>query len=721
MAITISGVNDNDKITASDGTLDLVSGGNYAGIITAPAFSASGNLTASSINVGSNIQFGNAGIITATTLVGNVTGNINHTSNLLLQISGSEKFRVGTSGQLGIGGANYGTSGQVLTSGGSGSAATWSTVDTDKITEGNTEAEVVDTGSDGHFKVTTEGTERLRVKSDGTVHFYGNQTTAPEGDFGFRWDRNQPGNLQITNTNNHSVNAGARITLKSNAGNVYASYVNNGGFYIVNSVNGYLHYYQGGTSRFYIKQNGYIAINHTSPTQILDVNGNIKGTAFYGDGANITALNASAISSGTVPVANIGTGSKNSSTFYRGDGTFATVTSTTINNNADNRLITGSGTANTLEGEANLTYVGHTFTAGLTGITPKFVLKRTGAVDSGDNIFSTLQTHDSNGNSMAEITVRRESANDEAYMDFETKATGGTVQGSVRIKGSNGTMYCAGNLGRSNSNQPAYFNDDVYGGTTVPSVLSLRTLTNGGETGLLIRGTSQGGGSSSPHSCIRVDATACGNNADQYGIYTRTRQQLVSDTTSYYGTSYGSYSTTYVFRGHLDKHLGAYTNGYTFHSKITTSHSGGNAYHFRGDDNTTQKIRIELDGDLDNANNSYGGLSDVKLKENIVDAGSQWEDIKAIKVRNYNFKASTGLSTFKQLGVVAQELETVSAGLVKTENDFTIDESTGEGTVTGTTKSVKYSVLYLKALKALQEAQTRIETLESKVAALEGS
>ena len=173
MAITISGVNDNDKITASDGTLDLVSGGNYAGIITAPAFSASGNLTASSINVGSNIQFGNAGIITATTLVGNVTGNINHTSNLLLQISGSEKFRVGTSGQLGIGGANYGTSGQVLTSGGSGSAATWSTVDTDKITEGNTEAEVVDTGSDGHFKVTTEGTERLRVKSDGTVHFYG--------------------------------------------------------------------------------------------------------------------------------------------------------------------------------------------------------------------------------------------------------------------------------------------------------------------------------------------------------------------------------------------------------------------------------------------------------------------------------------------------------------------------------------------------------------------
>ena len=33
---------------------------------------------------------------------------------------------------------------------------------------------------------------------------------------------------------------------------------------------------------------------------------------------------------------------------------------------------------------------------------------------------------------------------------------------------------------------------------------------------------------------------------------------------------------------------------------------------------------------------------------------------------------------------------------------------------------LKYSVLYMKAIKALQEAQTRIETLEAKVSALEG-
>ena len=37
----------------------------------------------------------------------------------------TERLRIGTSGEIGIGGANYGTSGQVLTSGGSGAAASW--------------------------------------------------------------------------------------------------------------------------------------------------------------------------------------------------------------------------------------------------------------------------------------------------------------------------------------------------------------------------------------------------------------------------------------------------------------------------------------------------------------------------------------------------------------------------------------------------------------------
>ena len=41
----------------------------------------------------------------------------------------------------------------------------------DKIEQGNTKAEVIDTGTDGHFKVTTEDKERFRVNSDGDIVF----------------------------------------------------------------------------------------------------------------------------------------------------------------------------------------------------------------------------------------------------------------------------------------------------------------------------------------------------------------------------------------------------------------------------------------------------------------------------------------------------------------------------------------------------------------------
>jgi len=75
--------------------------------------------------------------------------------------------------------------------------------------------------------------------------------------------------------------------------------------------------------------------------------------------------------------------------------------------------------------------------------------------------------------------------------------------------------------------------------------------------------------------------------------------------------------------------------------------------------------------------------------------------------------AVNGDSAKSYLGVIAQEVESVSPSLIETVNDQTLN-SEGEPVDTGTTtKQVKYSVLYMKAVKALQEAMTRIETLET--------
>jgi len=63
-----------------------------------------------------------------------------------------------------------GTADQTLTTNGSG-VLSWADPGgvQDNITEGNTSAEVVDTGSNGHFKVVTEGTEALRIDSSQRV------------------------------------------------------------------------------------------------------------------------------------------------------------------------------------------------------------------------------------------------------------------------------------------------------------------------------------------------------------------------------------------------------------------------------------------------------------------------------------------------------------------------------------------------------------------------
>jgi len=140
------------------------------------------------------------------------------------------------------------------------------------------------------------------------------------------------------------------------------------------------------------------------------------------------------------------------------------------------------------------------------------------------------------------------------------------------------------------------------------------------------------------------------------------------------------------------------------------------------------QFSVRGDGNAYNTNGTYGSLSDVKLKQDIIDAPSQWDDLKAIRFRKYRMKTDVAANPDApaMLGVVAQELEQVSPGLVDEHPDFEEREVTDEdGNVTtervqvGTTKTVKSSILLMKAAVALQEAMARIESLEARLAALE--
>jgi hypothetical protein len=163
--------------------------------------------------------------------------------------------------------------------------------------------------------------------------------------------------------------------------------------------------------------------------------------------------------------------------------------------------------------------------------------------------------------------------------------------------------------------------------------------------------------------------------------------------------------------------------GNTSATEIRARDGTGGDQVFRHNRRGTVKSEIEENGDFLSATGSYGATSDQRLKENIVASGSQWDDIKALQIKKYSM-IEDGLDAPNKLGVIAQDLQASGMnGLVKqhfktdTDDNPVLDADGNQEEYL----SVKYSVLYMKAIKALQEAMDRIETLEAKVAALEAN
>lgn len=119
----------------------------------------------------------------------------------------------------------------------------------------------------------------------------------------------------------------------------------------------------------------------------------------------------------------------------------------------------------------------------------------------------------------------------------------------------------------------------------------------------------------------------------------------------------------------------------------------------------TVTFNVLYNGNVTNTNNSYGAISDIKLKENIVDASPKLANLMQVKVRNYNLIGDTT----KQLGVVAQELETVFPSMV----EETPDQDAEGNNIGTTTKSVKYSVFVPMLIKAIQELKAEFDAYKA--------
>ncbi len=120
----------------------------------------------------------------------------------------------------------------------------------------------------------------------------------------------------------------------------------------------------------------------------------------------------------------------------------------------------------------------------------------------------------------------------------------------------------------------------------------------------------------------------------------------------------------------------------------------------------TKVLTILGSGNVQNANNSYGALSDIKLKTNIEPARSYLDDLCKVQIKKYNFKSDPDAP--QQIGVIAQELEQIFPGMIEE-----IPDRDAEGNNLGTvTKSVKYSVFVPMLITAIQTLKAEIDQLK---------
>ena len=144
---------------------------------------------------------------------------------------------------------------------------------------------------------------------------------------------------------------------------------------------------------------------------------------------------------------------------------------------------------------------------------------------------------------------------------------------------------------------------------------------------------------------------------------------------------------------------------------------GSYSYATYNHNSSAYTFRVDYGGGIHAVSTSISSISDERLKKDIVDANSQWDDIKALRFRNFKWKdENRGSGTY--LGLIAQEVEAVSPGLI--EMEVQPKEDIDAGVEDPEYKEVKYSIVWMKAMKALQEAMAKIETLEEKVRVLEG-
>jgi hypothetical protein len=202
------------------------------------------------------------------------------------------------------------------------------------------------------------------------------------------------------------------------------------------------------------------------------------------------------------------------------------------------------------------------------------------------------------------------------------------------------------------------------------------------------------------------------------------------------GTYLGSTASYHELRNDVDgnaavvfSHDGASGQQYGLYVKTTNDQNDNTRYFLYCEGATTERATIRSNGGLANYSaNNVNLASDERLKKDIAPLASTWDKLKAMEVVNFRYKdCNDGDPAL--YGVIAQQVQPIVPELVVVTReaveakDAVLDEDGNEVEPAVEAAPEYYGIreqpMYWLAIKALQEAMARIESLEARLAALE--
>ena len=249
---------------------------------------------------------------------------------------------------------------------------------------------------------------------------------------------------------------------------------------------------------------------------------------------------------------------------------------------------------------------------------------------------------------------------------------------------------------------------------------SLRTLNNTANSGAVIEGVDASGNGTS---WIKLYTENDTTNAGAISLHTRPAS---GSTTKRFEIDSNGDLLLYRFSA-LFGHAGyRYYNTLSGGPQVAISRANGNPFLLNRNSSDGEIVDLRrgwgAGGSIHVGTNSatYNTSSDYRLKENIVAISDGITRLKTLKPSRFNWKGDTNST---RDGFIAHEVTAVPEAITGTKDEVYSENEPGRNIKAGDPKyqGIDQSRLVPLLTAALQEAITKIETLESKVAALEGS